>query len=90
MSDNDRNTALENFRVWSRGSSNPDGVHITYNGSDTVFDAQGVADGVTTLGRVWLILLFIVMWAAMAFPIIYDIIAVTAHYVVTFTPKAST
>jgi len=25
----------------------------------------------------------------MAFPIIYDIIAVTAHYVVTFTPKAS-
>jgi len=28
------------------------------------------------------------MWGLMAFPIIYDIIVVAAHYVVTFTPHA--
>lgn len=42
----------------------------------------------TTLGRVWYIALFFGMWAVMAYPVIYDIIIVTVHYVVTFTPKA--
>lgn len=43
----------------------------------------------TTLGRVAYIALFIGMWGFMAFPIIYDIIVVTSHYVVTFTPHSN-
>jgi len=87
--DNDRQAATDEFRTWSRNlTNNPDGHVILEDGSDTIFTPQGVADGVTTLGRVWLILLFIGMWGLMVFPVIYDIIVVTAHYVVTFTPKA--
>jgi len=55
-----------------------------------VVPKEGVsATGVTTLGRVMYVVLFLSMWGLMAFPIIFDIIAVTSHLVLTLTPQAN-
>lgn len=86
----DRTRALIAFRTWSEDSAKNSEGHVTLaDGSDTNFQALGVATGVTTAGRVAYIFLFVGMWGCMAFPIIYDIIVVTSHYVVTFTPHAN-
>ena len=39
-----------------------------------------------TTKRIFYIALFIGMWGFLAFPIIYDIVVVTAHFVTIFTP----
>lgn len=85
--------------AWSKSAENPDS-HVTLpDGSDpepipdvdptTGETKPGVSDGVTTAGRVAYIALFVAMWGCMSFPIIYDIVIVTIHYVTIFTPKAS-
>lgn len=60
------------------------GVVVDANGDLTATPGSGV----TTWQRVLYIAIFVGMWALLAFPLIYDIVVVTSHYVVTFTPHA--
>lgn len=55
-----------------------------------IIPKEGVSPtGVTTLGRVMYVVLFLFLWGLMAFPIIYDVVTVTTHLIVTMTPHAN-